>query len=146
MEQTRKNLKITSIGILIYSAFSLLSLVLEIFFGEINKAAIPADSPENILLITKIILLTFSVLLFLPELYIGIKGLKMAKDPDSSRAHIIWATIIFVLACIALISPLSSILSGGSVKSNLRSITSVAVDIALYGEYIRIAKAVSEGR
>ena len=145
MEQSRKELKITSIAVLVYAAFSLLSVLVEVFYGEINSVEIPAGSPENVLLITKIILVSVSALFFLPELYVGFKGLKEAKEPDSSHAHIIWATIIFLFAVIALISPLKGIFIGDSVKQNWKSIASIAVDIALYANYIRVAKAVSDG-
>ena len=45
MEKNRKNLKITSIVLLIMAGSSMLNILGEIFFGEFNGAAIPNGAP-----------------------------------------------------------------------------------------------------
>ena len=99
MEQSRKNLKLSSIIVLILSVFYAIQLVCELMFGEINNATIPEGAPDNILLITKIVLASIAGLLLIPNIYIGVKGLKVAKNPDSSKAHIVWAIILLVFSC-----------------------------------------------
>ena len=57
MEQTRKYLKLSSIAVLALAFFSLLQIVSELLYGDLNNAAISEGAPENILLITKILML-----------------------------------------------------------------------------------------
>ena len=56
MEQSRKYLKLSSIAVLALALFSMLQLVSELLFGDMNQAVIPEGAPDNILLITRIIL------------------------------------------------------------------------------------------
>ena len=141
MEKSRKNLKITSIILLIMAGSSILNILGEILFGEINNASgVSAD----ILLITKIILLVFSTLLLWPQIYISIKGLKIAKAPDASNRHIFWATVLLVLSIIGLISPVLELLNGASVYQNSGSILSILIDVCLYFEYIKYAKEIAK--
>ena len=56
MEQSRKQLKLTSIVVLVLAGFSMLQIVGELLFGELSNPAIPEGAPDNILLITKIFL------------------------------------------------------------------------------------------
>lgn len=145
MKDSRKSLKIISIVVIIFTLSSLLGIVSELLYGEFDNVEIPADAPENILLITKIVVLSIAILLILPQIYIGVKGLKEAKHPGFSRAHIFWARVLFVLAIIGLISSVAGILNGDAVKENIRSLLNLAVEIFLYYDYIKFAKAVSDG-
>ena len=104
--EKRKHLKWSSVAVLAFAVFTLLELVSEILLGELNNAEIPEGAPSNVLLITKIFLLCVSVLLTLPGLYVGFKGLKMAKTPDNSKGHIVWAKILLVIAVLSLVSPI----------------------------------------
>lgn len=145
MEQSRKYLKISSIVVLIFAGLTLLNLVSELLFGELNRAEIPAGSPENILLITKIILLVVSILLLLPQVYVGIKGLKMAKNPDSSKAHIIWGTILLVIAVLGLVSPAIALIKQEDVFNNVSELFSILVDVIVFFDYVKYARRVSRG-
>ena len=100
MEQAKKNLKTFSIFVLLYAGASLIKILTELLLGDLNSAEIPVGSPDNILMITKMVLLGISLILLLPRVYVGCKGLKIAKKPDASKGHIIWAMII--VACLAL--------------------------------------------
>ena len=147
MEQARKNLKTTSIIVLALAGLSLLNLIFGIFFGdlntELNNATIPDGSPDNVILITKIFVLVVSFLMLLPQLYIGLKGLKMAKKPDSSRGHIIWGIILLVFTACGLLSPLSAFLQGDSdAFANVAEFMSIAVDVFVLFEFVKYARAV----
>ena len=144
MEQSRKNLKISSIVVLVFAGLSLLNLVFELLFGEINRAEIPAGSPNNILLITKIILAVVTIVLLLPQVYIGIKGLKVAKNPDASKGHIIWGTILFVLSIVGMVSPVINIVTQNNIGENVSTLLSILVETLVYFEYIKYAKAVAK--
>jgi hypothetical protein len=141
MEQTRKNLKLSSIVVLVLAGFSMLQVVCELLFGELSKAVIPEGAPDNILLITRIFLFSFALLLTSPSIYIGIKGLRVAKNPNSSKGHIVWGIILLVLTVLSLISPVADIINNGFKKDYLSAFLSIAVEATVFFEYIKYAIA-----
>lgn len=146
MEQARKRLKTSSIVVLILGGLTLLNILLEVFFGNLNDAVSPEGASATILLIVKILVLAVSLVLFLPQLYIGIKGLKMAKAPDSSKGHIVWGIILIVLGFVGLISPLTALIQGnGDALGNTSELLSIVVDITVLIEYVSAARAVRNG-
>lgn len=112
MAQAKKNLKTYSIIVLALGALTLINLLFELFFGELNgelnNATIPDGAPANVAMIARIFILVISLLFLLPQFYIGIKGLKIVKKPDSSRAHIVWGVILTVFTALTWISSLRS--------------------------------------
>ena len=146
MEKNKKNLKGMSIVVLVLAGLSLLSILFELFFGELNEAFKSTEgATDNVILIAKIVVLAISVLLLLPQLYIGIKGIKIAKNPDNSKGHIVWAVILIVLTAIGLVTPIAGIINGGDVFRNIADLCSIIVDIVILYEYMVFAKAVQKG-
>ena len=142
MEQTRKKLKLSSIAVLALAVFSLLQIVSELLYGELNNAVIPEGAPENILPITKIVLFSVALLLTLPSIYIGIKGLRIAKKPNSSKAHIVWAIILLVFASLSLVEQGFALVRYGVNFESISAFCSIVVEVAVFVEYIRFAIAV----
>ena len=144
MEQTRKQLKTSSFMVLLFAGISLLQIIAALLFGELNSAQIPAGSPENIFLITKMILLAVSLLLLLPKFYVGLRGLRIAKNPDASGKHIIWAMIVFVFAVLEFIDPLGNIFKEGNIMDNAATISGILLEVLIYYEYIKYARKLRE--
>ena len=142
MEQTRKYLKVSSIVVLVLAGFSMLQVVSELLFGELSTAVIPEGAPDNILLITRLVLFSFALLLMLPGIYIGIKGLRIAKKPNSSKGHIVWGIILLVLASLSLISPVVTFINNGFKYDNISEFLSIAVEVTVFFEYVKYAIAV----
>ena len=142
MEQTRRNLKLTSIAVLALAGFSFIQIVSELLFGEINNVAIPEGAPENILRITKIFLFSLSLLITLPNIYIGIKGLRIAKNPNPSKGHIVWGIILFVFASLSLIGTVVDCISSGFQYEGITAFSSILVEAAVLFEYVQYAIAV----
>lgn len=142
MEQTRKFLKLSSIAVLVLSGFFMLQVICEILFGELSNAIIPEGVSYNILLITQIVIFTFALLFMLPNIYIGIKGLRIAKKPDSSKGHIIWGIILLVFTVLSLISPIVDIINNGFKYDYISEFLSIAVEASVFFEYIKYAIAV----
>ena len=142
MEQLRKHLKISSIVVLIMAAMSLLNVVSELAFGELNSVQGVDDSA---LLMTKIVLLSVSFVLLLPQIYVGLKGMKMAKRPNSSKGHIVLATILLVIAVLSLYAPVLSFINKQEITATLGALFSVLLEIVIYADYIKYAKAVAKG-
>ena len=144
MEKTRKNLKITSIVLLIMAGSTLLNILGEIFFGELNSSAVPEGAPASILLIAKIILLAVSALLLWPQVYVAVKGIKVAKNPVGTKSHIFWATVLLVLSIVSLISPVLELVKGEAAYQNVGSVLSLLIEACLYFEYVKFAKEIAK--
>ena len=144
MEETRKHLKTSSFVVLLFAGLSLLRIITELLFGELNSAQLPEGAPENTLLITKLILLAVSLLLLLPKVYVGVKGLRIAKKPDSSKGHIIWAGIILAFSAFELIDPAVAIVKHGNVAENVSALFGVLLEVTIYYEYIKYARAAAK--
>ena len=147
MEQTRKQLRTMSIVVLILAGLSLLNILFELFLGELStefqNATIPEGAPENVGQIAQIFILVVALLLLLPHLYIGIKGIKIAKKPDSSKAHIVWGILLIVLTAIGLVSPVLALVQGnGEAFENVSELCSIFVDVVVLAEYVKYAIAV----
>ena len=141
MEQTRKNLKLSSIVVLVLAGVSMLQVICELLFGELSNATIPEGAPDNSLIITRIFLFLFALLLTLPSIYIGIKGLRMAKKPNASKGHIVWGIILLLLTFLSLLSPVVDIINNGFKYDYISGFFSIAVEITVFFEYIKYAIA-----
>ena len=115
MEQSRKHLKISSIVVLVFTLATIIGLIASLM--ELNNASIPDGAPDNILTITKTILMVVSGILLLPQIYIGLKGLRIANNPNSSKFHIVVATIVFIFTLLSLVSPAIALIEGSSNES-----------------------------
>jgi hypothetical protein len=82
------------------------------------------------------------LLLTLPSIYIGIKGWRIAKKPNSSKGHIVWAIILLVFAALSLISPVVDFINNGFKHGNISEFLSIAVEATVFFEYIKYAIAV----
>ena len=141
MEQTRKYLKWSSIAVLALAGFPMLRFVCELLFGELSNAAIPEGASDNIWLITRIVMFSIALLLLLPNIYIGVKGLRIAKKPNASKGHIVWGIILLVLASLSLISPVVDIINNGFKYDYISEFFSITVEVAVFFEYIKYAIA-----
>lgn len=140
MEQSRKHLKISSIVVLAFTVGTIFSLIAGLI--ELNNATIPDGAPDNILAITKTVLMVISGILLLPQIYIGFKGLKVANNPDSSKFHIIVAIIVFIFTLMSLVSPAIALIEGSSNES-IGTLLGIAVEASVYFDYIMAARAVA---
>jgi hypothetical protein len=145
MEQSRKYLKWSSVAVLSLVGVYILELISELLWGEINSAVIPEGASENILLITKIFIVAVSVLLLLPQIYVGIKGLIIAKKPTCTKAHIVWAVILLVFAAVGVVDPIVGLINGGGVYDNVKSLSGIALELVVYYDYIKDAREVRKG-
>ena len=137
MEQTRKNFKITSIIILALAGATLLNLVAGLAFGDFSTEGVSSDE----LLFAKIFILVVSFIMLLPQIYIGIKGLLVAKKPGTSKGHIIWAIILFIFSVINLINSGIGIITKDGMES-VTGILSILVEASVYFEYIKFGRAI----
>jgi uncharacterized membrane protein len=140
MEKNKKNLKILSILILALAVYSLIRIVLSVFLIDLNPEDLTDGASATHLLIGQIFVCVVSVILLIPQIFVGIKGIKVSNNPDSSKAHIVWAVILTVLSVIGILSPASELIKGVAVLDNLLAVSDMALDAIIYIEYINYAK------
>ena len=111
-----------------------------------NNAANSDAALQSAVLVGRIVVLSVAVLMLLPQIYIGIKGIRIAKKPDSSRAHIVWGIILIVLTAIRLLPPFLEFLGGqGETFGSFSEVCSIAVDVFVLFEYVKYAREVRNG-
>ena len=142
MMNARKNLKWLSAVVLALAGLSFIRVIWETFFVEFNAATLPEGATAGVVLAAQIILCVVSCIILLPQIYVGVKGLKIAQKPDDSKAHIVWAIILAAISVIGIISPVSSIINAVNVVDNVVELIDLATDIAIYVAYIVCAKQV----
>ena len=144
MEKNKKNLKVLSILILALAVYSLIRIVLSVFSIDLNPEDLTDGASSSLLLVGQIFVCVVSLLLLLPQIFVGIKGIKVSNNPDSSKskAHIVWAVILTVLSFIGILSPVSELIQGGDVLNNVLAAADLAVDAIMYIEYVNYAKKV----
>ena len=142
MKNSRKNLKGMSILIFVFALITCVRHVLSIFVGDFDMATIPEGSSAGLVLALQIVSCVTAVILMIPDFYIGIKGIKVANNPDSSKAHIVWATILAIFAVIGALSAVSGMTKGGDILDNIFNVIGSALNVAIYAFYIAYAKQV----
>ena len=141
MEKSRKSLKLMSEIILICLAFSFIRSILEVI---LTKVTTPDNIETQFIIIAKILPCVIYAVLYIPQVYIGIKGIKIANNPDSSKAHIVWAVIFLVFAVLAMVSAVLGLINAENVTGNVFGLVDAIIDLALYFFYIKFAKQVLE--
>jgi hypothetical protein len=147
MEQ-RKELRGYSIVLIVLGIAELFkfvtSLIIMIKDGSLEAAfaGVEADVLTAVK-ITTYVILGLCALLTLADVAIGIKGIKIAKKPDSSKAHIVWGILLTVLTAIGLISPFLALVQGSDeVFANISALCSIVVDLMVLFDYVKYAIAV----
>jgi uncharacterized membrane protein len=142
MEKNRKNLKVISILILALAVYSFARLALSVFTIEVNPENLAEGVSSSLLLVGQIFVCVVGFILLLPQIYVGIKGIKVSNKPDSSKAHIVWAVILAALSVIGIFSPVSELIQGVDVVGNVLAAVDMALDVIIYIEYINFANKV----
>ena len=146
MKNAKKHLKVSSILVLVLATLTLVKVIAELIFGALNNATVPEGAPDNIIMITKMFLLMVALMLVIPQIYIGIKGLWASKHTVSSKGHIVVAIVLFVLAVLGLISPIVGIVKQEDVLNNVGVLLSLLLEAVIYFDYFKCAIAVSKAK
>ena len=139
MENARKNLRLVSEVILIILTISLVRSILEVLLSKGSMDGIPAE----LVSFAKIGFCVAAVVLSIPQIYIGVKGIKVANNPDSSKAHIVWGVIFTIFSVFSVISAVSGLTKGGNTFGDILALVSAVAQFALYFIYVKCAKQVA---
>ena len=139
MEQKRKYLKLASFLVLLFTALDLVNVIVQLYFLDLTEAPISAGSPENILLISKIVFMVITLILLAPQIYIGIRGLQIAKNPKPTKGHIVWAKIIFGLVILAFVNALINVIRAQDIGNSVSALLDILLEITIYFDYIQFS-------
>ena len=89
MDKNRKDLKSYSILILVLVALTLIRSIVNFCTNGLPQAeGLPAGSGKELVQISTIIGLVVGILLLIPQVYVGVKGIKVANNKPSINAPI----------------------------------------------------------
>lgn len=143
MDKNRKRLKEYSILILILAAISLVRMVVEVLVYGFTMPALD-DIDKKVMKIVAIIVFVITLLLLLPNVFVGVRGLKEAKNPTDKMGHIVWAIILAILAVLSTVSAVRDITKGFNFNK-LLDVLDEALDAVVFFAYYITAKKVSDG-
>ena len=144
MSISRNHLKEASFLVLLFTAFSFIRMIIQLFVGfEADPTQVGVS--HEIIVATMIVMLVVGLILLLPQLYVGVKGMKIAKNPTSSKGHIVWAVILLVFSAFGIISTVTSIAEQINVVDNVITLVDHALDVIVYCMYIKYANRVLKG-
>ena len=144
MEQKRKNLKVVSAIVLVFTGLTFLRTAVEYLFADQGIAILPDGSSAILQLIVRLIMVAIALVFVLPQIYMGVKGLRIAKNPAPAKAHVVWAWILLVIAILGLIEPVTAALQPGGLAGNVGALIQGLLSIVIYFAYIRCARAVAK--
>lgn len=145
MEHSRKHLKEAAKLILFLTALSFIKMVGHFFIGGFKVDSVPTGVPHELLMTVAIVMFVISLLLLLPQIYVGVKGIKIAKNPVPTKGHIVWTVILLVFAGLSIISIISSMFEAANVIENIFNILNQALYVLAYVIYIKYANEVLKG-
>jgi hypothetical protein len=144
MSNSRNHLKEASFLVLLFTAFSFIRMIIQLFVGfEADPTQVGVS--HEIIVATMIVMFVVGLILLLPQLYVGVKGMKIAKNPTSSKGHIVWAVILLVFSAFGIISTVTSIAEQINVVDNVITLVDHALDVIVYCMYIKYANRVLKG-
>ena len=135
MDKSRKNLLTFSLFIIGFAVMAVVSIGLELYFG-FNNAAAPEGASDNILDITKAFVFAVSLIMLLPQFYVGIKGIRVSKNPDSSKGHIVWGIILFIITLVAAVSSIIELVAQDPMQRDYTIIFDPIFEAIIYFAFL----------
>ena len=145
MNNSRRHLKEASFLVLLFTAFSLIRMLIQFFVVGFDIDPEQVGASHEFVMVVMIVMFVISMILLLPQLYVGVKGMKIAKNPASTKGHIVWAVILLVFSAFSIISTVSSIAEQINIVDNVITLFDHALDVIVYCMYINYATRVLKG-
>lgn len=130
----------------ILNVFTFVSTVVKsLIDGTISGALATVEA--DILVAVKVVLIVLCVIMVLiaaADIFLGVKAIKVSKNPNASKGYIIVAKVFLILTCIAVISNIISMFTGNAasaVDSGV-NMASYALSLCIYILFIKSAEAV----
>lgn len=146
--ENRKNLHDYGLVLIFLGALNLFMFVATIVAGFVDGtfAKAFADVAPELLLATKITLGVVGALMGLlvfADVLIGMKALKVSKNPNTDKGYITAAKVFFVLSVISTISAVVSLFDGSTpIVDGILNLANAALGAAVYVLFVKAAQAV----
>lgn len=113
--------------------------------GSISGAL--ANVEADILVAVKVVLIVLCVIMALiagADIFLGVKAIKVSKNPNASKGYIIVAKVFSILTCIAVIANIIAMFTGNAASAVDGGVNmcSYAVTLCIYSLFIKSAEAV----
>ena len=132
MEEIRKGLKSFSLVVLLLVALDVILNVTTLCIKGLPKMdPLPEGMTEELAKVGAIIAVVLSFIVFLPQIYVGLKGMKIADGASSTKAFVVWTVILLAFAAIATISALATLFQTFNVN-NILTLVSHALDAIIF--------------
>ena len=119
------------------------TIISSVIHGDMAKAFAEQNAGFAVKIVTGVV---FAILAFivLADVIIGIKALKVSKNPTADKGHIVAAKVFFVLSVIAAVAALISIFGAtkDSIDDCILNLSSSTLDACVYVIFIQAATAV----
>ena len=145
MNNSRNHLKEASFLVLLFTAFSFVRIVINFFTVGFDAELGQVGVSQELVVVAMVILFVINLVLLLPQLYVGVKGMKIAKNPTSTKGHIAWAVVLLVFSAFGIISAVSSVAEQINIVDNVIALVDHALDVTVYCMYIKYANRVLKG-
>ena len=154
MEESKKNLKITSYVIIVLAIFNIVLIGIGFASGQLkNDVEVKIQNMKesgstaeeidrdhdliyNILFNGTIVGVGLSTLLYI---YLGVKGLRQSEEKGKGKGNLVWAKLLFVLG---IMSVIMSVISFGEIS--ISSFVSSLASLVIIYYYMKYAKEVVE--
>ena len=146
--ENRKNLHDYGLVLVILGILDLFmfvsTIVASLIDGTITKVIATAE-PDIIVAVKVILGLVVGLmgLIVLADVFIGIKALKVSKNPNADKGYITAAKVFFVMSVIASISHIVTLFNGSvSVVDTVLNLVSAVLGAVVYFLFVKAAQAV----
>ena len=146
--QNRKNLHDYGLVLVVLGVLNLFMFVSTIVAGLVDGsiANALADVEASILVAVKVSLGVIGALmglLVLADVFIGVKALKVSKNPNTDKGYITAAKVFFVMSVIATISHIVTLVGGNApIVDTILNLVNAALSAVVYAYFIKYAQAV----
>lgn len=146
--QNRKNLHDYGLVLIILGILHLFTFVATVIASIVDgsTAAALATVEPSILVATKVVLGIIGALMTLlvfADVLIGIKALKVSRNPNTDKGYIIAAKVFFVMSIIAAVSHAVSMFDGSApIVDAILNFVSAALGAVVYFIFVKAALAV----
>ena len=144
MEKTKKELKICAIIVLILCGFSFVRMIVDACVHGIPMPEVREGMSVDLAKTIAKISFVLSFVVLLPQIYVGIKGLKVANGDTCNKAARVWAIILTIVFLFSAISAVSTMIKAFTLNSFVAALDVVADTLlfaAIYFSFRKITKA-----
>lgn len=146
--KNRKNLHDYGLVLIILGILNLFLFAATIVSGLVDGSiqGALANVEPDILVAVKVVLGIMGAimgLIIFADVLLGIKALKVSKNPNKDKGYITVAKVFFVLSIIATLSAILALIEGNApVVDNILNLVNSALSVTIYVSFIKHAQAV----